>query len=129
MRETFPRILMLLVLVCIPFSAHAAQSDKSKVSKPPPAKGEPVTWLLAGREGECTSLSILSKKGPEFSDVKSPYQLAETLEATGHKAEIKEFKAATRPAVEVRAPSAGLYVMFVKKEFCDKPVPPAPEKK
>ena len=128
MREILPRILMLLVLVCIPCSAHTAQTDKAKVSKAPPVKAEPATWLLAGREGECTSLSILSKKGPEFSDVKSPYQLAETLQAAGHKAEIKEFKAGTRPAVEVRAPSAGLYVMFVKKEFCDKPIPP-PEKK
>jgi hypothetical protein len=121
----------LLLLVAISFPARAAQSDKAKNPKTPPAKAaknEQATRPLAGREGECTSLSILSKKGPEFSDVKSPYQLAETLEATGHKAEIKEFKAATRPAVEVRAPSAGLYVMFVKKEFCDKPFP-APEKK
>src|SRR5438034_950887 len=54
--------------------------------------------------------------------------MRETLQAAGHKAEIKEFKAGTRAAVEVRAPSAGLYVMFVKKEFCDKPIPP-PEKK
>jgi hypothetical protein len=129
MRETIPRILMLLTLVCLPFSAHTGQTDKSKISKAPPAKKEqPAIWLLAGREGECVPLSILSKKGPEFSDVISPYQLAEKLQATGHKAEIKEFKAGTRPAVEVRAPSAGLHVMFIKKEFCDKPIPP-PEKK
>jgi hypothetical protein len=42
------------------------------------------------------------------------------LRAAGHQAEIKEYKAGTRPAVEVRAPTAGLAVMFVKKEFCDK---------
>ena len=109
----------LLMLVAISFSA---QTPPAKA-----AKNEQATWLLAGREGECTSLSILSRKGPEFSAVKSPYQLAETLKATGHKAEIKEYKAGSRPAVEVRAPSAGLHVMFVKKEFCDNPIPP-PEK-
>jgi len=53
--------------------------------------------------------------------------LVERLRAAGHKADIKEFKAGTRPSVEVRAPSAGLYVMFVKKEFCDK-LPPPPTK-
>ena len=129
--KTLRGISPLLMLVAISVSAHAAQSDTAKNPKTPPgkaAKEVQATWLLAGREGECTSLSILSKKGPEFSDVKSPYQLAETLEATGHKAEIKEYKAGSRPAVEVRAPSAGLHVMFVKKEFCDKPIPP-PETK
>jgi hypothetical protein len=68
-------------------------------------------------------------EGPEFSNVRSPYQLVEKLRAKGHKADIKEFNAGTRPAVEVRAPSAGLYIMFVKKEFCDKTPPPAEKKK
>jgi hypothetical protein len=68
MRETLPRILMVL-LVCLPSSAHTAQTDKTKISQAPPAKAEPATWLLAGREGECTSLSILSIMGAEFSDV------------------------------------------------------------
>jgi hypothetical protein len=54
--------------------------------------------------------------------------LAEKLRANGHAAEVKEFKAGTRPAVEVRAPSAGIYVMFIKKELCDKAAP-VPEKK
>jgi len=54
--------------------------------------------------------------------------LLEKLRAAGHKAEMKEFKAGTRPAVEVRAPTAGIYIMFVKKEFCDK-VATGPEKK
>ena len=104
---------------------HAAQADRSKAAKAPlPVVEDPGPWLLAGREGECAPISILSKKGPEYGDVQSPWQLAEKLRAAGHKAEIKEFKAGTRPSVEVRAPSAGLYVMFVKKEFCDK-APPA----
>jgi hypothetical protein len=121
----------LLLLVAGDFSfVHAAQADKSKTTKTPaPAvKDDPGPWLLAGREGECAPTSILGKKGPEYSDIQSPQHLVEKLRAAGHKAEIKEFKAGTRPAVEVRAPSAGLAVMFVKKEFCDK-IAPEPEKK
>jgi hypothetical protein len=115
--------ILLAGLAVVP--VHAAQADRSKAAKaPPPVVEDPGPWLLAGREGECAPIAILSKKGPEYGDVQSPWQLAEKLRAAGHKAEIKEFKAGTRPSVEVRAPSAGLYVMFVKKEFCDK-APPA----
>ena len=73
-------------------------------------------------------MTIFEKKGPEYRRLKSPYQLAEKLRASGHKAEIKEFKAGIRPAVEVRAPSAGIQVMFVKQGNCNKK-PPAAEKK
>ena len=77
-------------------------------------------WFLVGKEGECTPLSILEKKGPEFHGLESPYQLAEKMRATGHKAEIKEYKAASRPAVEVRVPDRQLYVMFMKADVCNK---------
>ena len=121
--KIFPCLVLLSVLGSFP--VHAAQPDrsKSKPAKTPPPVEDPGPWLLAGREGECAPISILAKKGPEYGDIQSPYQLAEKLRAAGHKAEIKEFKAGTRPSVEVRAPSAGLYVMFVKKEFCDKAPP------
>jgi hypothetical protein len=79
---------------------------------------ETTEWSLAGREGRCVPLSTLAKRGPEFEDVKNPYQLAEKMRAAGHTAEIKEHKAGTRPAVEVRVPSRDLYVMFVKSSTC-----------
>ncbi|HKY09211.1 MAG TPA: hypothetical protein VJQ55_13250 [Candidatus Binatia bacterium] len=121
-------LLVLLVLAGGASPAGGAQSGKSKTPQPPPAaKEEPGQWLLAGREGECAPTSILAKKGPEYSDIHSPQQLVEKLRAAGHKAEMKEFKAGSRPAVEVRAPSAGFAIMFVKKEFCDK-LAPGPEK-
>jgi hypothetical protein len=124
-----PWTLSLLVLGSF-CCADAAQPSKSKTTKTPPpvVKEDPGPWFLAGREGECAPTSILGKKGPEYNDIQSPSQLVEKLQAAGHKAEMKEFKAGTRPAVEVRAPSAGLAVMFVKKEFCDK-VASGPEKK
>jgi hypothetical protein len=75
-------------------------------------------WLLAGQEGKCIPLSALTKKGAEFRDIQSPDQLVEKMRAAGHKAEIKEHKAGSRPAVEVRVPSRGLYVMFVKSSAC-----------
>jgi len=128
MGKKLSALLTLLVLAGVPFSTDAAQVDKTKAQKAPPVKEDPGPWLLAGREGQCAPISILAKKGPEYSDIQSPYQLVEKLRAAGHKADVKEFKAGTRPSVEVRAPSAELYVMFMKKEFCDKPLPP-PEKK
>jgi hypothetical protein len=116
--------LWLIFLVGVPvYFVEAAQTDRSKVGEAPPNAEDPGPWLLAGREGECMPLSILGKKGPEYGEIQSPYQLADKLRAAGHKTDVKEFKAGTRPSVEVRAPSAGLYVMFVKKEFCDKPAP------
>jgi len=128
MPRTAARAGALLLCALAAASVHGAQPDKTKVPKTSAKKDPPGIWLLAGREGECVSPTILAKKGPEFSDIKSPYQLAEKLQAAGHKAEIKEFKAGTRPAVEVRAPSAGLHVMFVKQEFCERVAPP-PDKK
>src|SRR5262245_34984879 len=121
-------LLALVVLAGVPSTADAAQPKTTKTEKAPPVKEDIGPWLLAGREGEWAPTSILAKKGPEYNDIQSPYQLAEKLNAAGHKAEVKEFKAGSRPAVEVRAPSAGLAIMFVKKEFCDKPAP-TPEKK
>lgn len=127
------RLAILVALIFISGWARAAQVAKTAATKERPgkatlAKHNSATWRLAGREGDCAPLSLLEKKGSEYKDVKSPYQLVEKLRATGHKAEIKEFKAGSRPAVEVRAPDAGIHVMFVKQEHCDKK-PPAPEKK
>jgi hypothetical protein len=120
---------MLAMLMSASFAQAAQPTDRSKTAKAAPiVKEDPGPWLLAGREGECAPTSILARKGPEYADIQSPYQLVEKLQAAGHKAEMKEFKAGTRPAVEVRAPTAGLAVMFVKKEFCDKAAP-GPEKK
>jgi hypothetical protein len=79
---------------------------------------ESAEWFLAGQEGKCISLSTLAKKGAEFQDIKSPYQLVEKMRAAGHKAEIKEHRAGSRPAVEVRVPSRDLYLMFVPSSAC-----------
>jgi hypothetical protein len=97
--------------------AGAAQPVKTKSA---PAKEGPATWLLAGREGECAPLSLLEKKGTEFRGIDSPELLAKKMRAAGHKVEIKEHNLASRPAVEVRVPERGLYVMFVKAELCAK---------
>jgi hypothetical protein len=105
-----------------PVILFAAQPAKA------PATNQPSAWRLAGREGECAPLTILSKKGADYGTVTSPKELAEKLRANGHQAELKEFKAGIRPAVEVRAPSAGIHVMFVRQEHCDKKLPGAEKK-
>ena len=116
-------ILTGLLMLFLAESAFvdAAQFDKSKTTKAPPVvKEDPEPWFLAGREGGCAPTAILGRKGPEYNNIQSPQQLVEKLRAAGHKAETKEYNAGTTRAVEVRAPSAGLSVMFVKKELCDK---------
>jgi hypothetical protein len=119
-----------VALLAAPTFSPAAPAPKP--AKVAPAKAAPLddsgTWLLAGREGECTPLSILEKRGEQLKGIKSPLQLSEKLKTLGHQAEVKEFKAGIRPAVEVRAPSAGIHVMFIKQENCDKK-PAATEKK
>jgi hypothetical protein len=119
-----------VVLFATPLITHGAQPTKSAPAKgaaPAAPSDENATWFLAGRDGECAPLTMLQSKVVEFKEVKSPYQLTDKLKAMGHKPEIKEFKAGIRPAVEVRAPSAGIHVMFIKQENCDKK-PPAEKK-
>jgi hypothetical protein len=124
-------VATIVAILLLTLPAGAVQAAKAPATKEPATKTAAIddnaTWLLAGREGECAQVSILERKGPEFKGIKGPHQLAEKLRAMGHKVDLKEFKAGSRPAVEVRAPSAGLAVMFVKKEFCDK-VAPEPSK-
>jgi hypothetical protein len=73
-------------------------------------------------------LSILPRTDPTYKNIESPAELVEKLLVNGHKADIKKFDAGTLSAVEGSAPSAGMHVMFVTKEFCDQEAP-APEKK
>ncbi len=120
-------------MVVLPAGLFAAQpakmpAAKETPSKTPAANDKNVTWKLAGREGDCAPLEILSKKAPAYGAVKSPNELIQKLHADGHQAEMKEFKAGIRPAVEVKAPSAGVHVMFVRQGHCDKKPPALPVK-
>jgi len=101
--EVVTRALLFVVLLLIAVSAVEA-----------------AEWFVIGKESECLPLSILEKKGAEFRALESPYQLAEKMRAAGHKAEIKEYKATSRPAVEVRVPDLQFYVMFMKADVCRK---------
>jgi len=114
-------LLILFLLAASPSLAEAAQASKGETTKTPRvAKEDWGLWFLAGREGGCAATSILGRKGPEYRDIQNPQQLVEKLQSAGHKAEMKEFQAGVRSAVEVKAPSAGLAVLFVRKEFCEK---------
>ncbi len=121
---SFRLLVALLAILCGSTGARAAQASKTLANKPAASKVAPAdasaVWLLAGRHGECAPLSILQRKSTELKGIKSPNQLAEKLRAMGHKVDLKEFNAGIRPAVEVRAPSAGIHVMFVRQEHCDK---------
>ncbi len=97
------RSAFLILILLIPVTAAAA-----------------TEWFVVGKESECLPLSILEKKGPEFRGAESPYQLAEKMRSAGHKAEIKEHNAGSRPAVELRVTDLQFYVMFMKAEICRK---------
>ena len=117
---------MAVALFAIPEMTHGAQPAKAPATKTPSAAApvdDNATWFLAGRDGECAPLSVLQNKVVEFKEVKSPFQLSDKLKAMGHKTELKEFKAGIRPALEVRAPTAGIHVMFIKQTDCDKTSP------
>ena len=119
MRRRYLPVLLMSVALYLPSSVGAAQSGKNP-SQNAVAKDQPVGWMLAGREGACAPLSVLAKRGSEFRDVESPEQLAKKMRAAGHKVEVKEHQLASRPAVEVRVPDRGLYIMFVKANLCAK---------
>jgi hypothetical protein len=123
-RRYLPAVIAFFLVAYLPLTTGAAQPE-SKTSKRPASKNEPVTWMLAGREGACAPLSLLEKKGSEFHGIESPDQLAKKMRAAGHKVEVKEHHLASRPAVEVRIPERDLYVMFVKANLCDKIEAPA----
>jgi hypothetical protein len=128
-RQYLSTLLAIVLSIFGPPVLGAAQSEKSTSPKKPVAKGEPATWLLAGRDGECAPLSMLEKRGTEFRGIKGPDQLAEKMRAAGKKVEVKEHRLASRPAVEVRVPERGLYVMFVKADSCGKiETPQAPNR-
>ncbi|MGH7887668.1 MAG: hypothetical protein ACREPG_07365, partial [Candidatus Binatia bacterium] len=111
---SFALVGAILVTPILTHGAQPAKAPAAKAATQAAPADDKATWLLAGREGECAPLSMLESKVVEFKGIKSPYQLGEKLKAMGHKAELKEFKAGIRPAVEVRAPSAGIHVMFIK---------------
>jgi hypothetical protein len=124
-RRYLPVALALFVVVLVPCASGAAQSEKSKAPKSVSGRDDPGTWMLAGREGACAPLSLLEKKGSEFRGIEAPEQLAKKMRDAGHKVEVKEHHLASRPAVEVRVPDRGLYVMFVKANQCTKIETPA----
>ena len=119
MRRRYLPVLLMSVALYLPSSVGAAQSGKNP-SHNAVAKDQPVCWMLPGREGACAPLSVLAKRGSEFRDVESPEQLATKMRAAGNKVEVKEHQLASRPAVEVRVPDRGLYIMFVKANLCAK---------
>lgn len=113
-KDSFLTAAALLSALVVFSAAHAASSAA------PAGKDANISWSLAGREGECTSLALLKKKFPDLGEVKSPYQMADKLKAKGLKAEVKEHWLGKRPSVEVRVPDKDLYVMFVKTDLCSR---------
>lgn len=118
-RNMNPIIFFIAVVIslCVRSPLEAAQR------KPPSGGAGKVaaeTWALSAREGGCAPVSILERKGPEFRDFQTPFELVEKLKAAKIKAELKEYNVGNRQLVEVRVPDRGVYVMFVPANTCAK---------
>ncbi|MGH7887669.1 MAG: hypothetical protein ACREPG_07370 [Candidatus Binatia bacterium] len=78
-------------------------------------------WFLMGRHGECAPLSSLSRKGPEFRGLQTPYDLINKARAAGHQVDVKEHTTPKGAIVEVHVPAKEIAVMVVTAEFCKAP--------
>lgn len=83
-----------------------------------PSSALSVEWFLMSRHGECAPLSSLARKGPEFRDLQTPYQLIDRMRAAGHHVDVKEHSSPNGPMVEVRVPAKEIGVMVVTAEVC-----------
>jgi hypothetical protein len=78
-------------------------------------------WFLMGRHGECAPLSSLTRKGPEFGGLRTPYELIDKMRSAGHQVEVKEHHTPKGAAVEIHVPAKELAVMIVPAGFCKAP--------
>jgi hypothetical protein len=113
------RIAGLLILFLLAASLSLAEAAQ-------PSKGETTKTRTFGFVASRPRRLRFSEEKGRSTAIQNPQQLVEKLQSAGRKAEVKEFQAGARSAVEVRAPAAGLAVLFVRKEFCDK-IGPGPE--
>ena len=86
-------------------------------------------WFLISRHGECAEITILQNKIPDLGNIKDPQAFIAFMEGKGHKVIVKDLysnerKEIQRMAFDVRIPSEGLSLLFVKgiicKEFIDR---------
>ena len=115
-RKLAPKFLLYAVLLFGTVLGGAAQVKPASAAETNTAD----VWALAGREGGCAPLSILARKGPEFTDFQTPYELVDKLKAAKIKAEIKEYDVGAHKLIEVRVPDRGVAVMFVPTKTCTK---------
>jgi len=83
-----------------------------------PSAALSAEWFLAAREGGCAPLSNLERKGPEFRDLRTPYELIDRMRTAGHQVDVKEHTTPKGPMVEVTVAAKEIAVMVVTAEIC-----------
>ena len=82
------------------------------------ALGDSGEWFLLSRHGECTPLSVLNRKNPEWGQVTDPYQFIEKMRTAGHGTDVREHDTGRGTAVQVDVPALELSLMFVGRSAC-----------
>ena len=82
------------------------------------ALGDSGEWFLLSRHGECAPLSVLSRKNPEWGQVRDPYQFIEKMRMADHRPDVREYSMGKGTAVQVDVPAVELFVIFVERSAC-----------
>lgn len=75
-------------------------------------------WLLMARHGECFEIEKLKRKVPDLGDINDPYSFVKFMRQKEHTVTSTVMIETKGKAVEVRAPEAGLSLIFVSPELC-----------
>ena len=98
----------LLVPTALISSASANNSEK---------------WFLMSRHGECAEITTLQRKIPDLSNITDPQTFIAFMEKKGHNVIVKDLYSNERKEIQgmffdVRIPSEGLSLLFVKGIIC-----------
>jgi hypothetical protein len=77
-------------------------------------------WLLLARHGECAPVSVLKRRFPDMATQGNPESVASFIRSKGFAVTSKSLAVPGGRAVEVIAPGAELYLVFVTPGFCQR---------
>jgi hypothetical protein len=78
----------------------------------------PEQWYLMTRHGECSSLSVLERKIPNFHGFKSLESFLQDMKTRGYRVTHEPIALPNGQAFQVQVPELSLSVVFVTSELC-----------
>jgi hypothetical protein len=85
--------------------------------------GDQENWFLMSRHGECVAIASIERKVPDIGDIDTPQEFVAHMERKGievisNDLYAKERKGLQGIAFDIKIPSEGLSLMFVKRFMC-----------